>query len=445
MSRSWLIGGAVVIGGAALLVWNAVRPQAHVEVIRPETASIREYVEEQAVTELPHDHLIAMPIAGWLEPIRLREGDAVNEGQIVARLETDDLADRVRQARQRIAVLDTKLRENADNRLEKNALVETEATVKAIDETVKAAEAKLEAGRAVLDFAESEVIRLRGLIESDSASERELREAETAVRKARAEYQSDVLELAALKTIAAVSYIGPKFINDYIDRKSFKMEEYQKQLEESRAALEIEQRNLSRAEIRAPTNGIVLARHQTRRQFLSAGTPLLTIGRLDELEVSAEVLTQRATRIEPGDPVEIYGEAIVAGPLTGRVARVYPAGFKKISSLGVEQQRVKVAIVLDERPARLGVAFRVQVRIYYDEVDTALTLPRTALFRSPRGSWQVMVVENGRTNVRDVEVGLMNEGRAQILSGLDAEALVVARPSREVRGGMRVSVESVGE
>jgi HlyD family secretion protein len=380
-----------------------------------------------------------MPINGWLQPIELREGDAVGAGQVIARLDTADLRDRVVQAEKQIAVLETKIRETQDHRLEDNALVDAEATVKAIDETVQAAEAKLEAARAVMDFAKSEVERYQQLVETNAAADRERRQAETEYRKARAGFQSDGLELAALKTIAAVSYIGPKFIRDYKDRKSFKKETYEKQLEEAQAALEIEKRNLERAEIKSPVDGVVLERHQTRRQFLSAGTPLLTLGRLEDIEVTAEVLTERATRIKTGDPVEVFGEAIVNGPIGGQVLFVYPAGFKKISSLGVEQQRVKVAIKLGQRPERLGVGFRVYVRIFHDEADNALTLPRTALFRSEKGAWQVMLVQDGRTELRTVELGLMNDDLAQITNGLSEQDLVAAHPSREITAGMRVA------
>ncbi len=438
MKKSWVVILIVVIVVGGWWVWSASRPKATLEVIRPRVETIRAYVEEQAVTELPHDHLISMPISGWLERIDLREGDAVTKGQIVARLEQDDLKDHVRQVEQRIAVLETNMKKTKDHRLEHNALVETEATVKAIDETVKASEAKLQASLAVAEFARSEAKRIRKIAERDAATARELRVAETESRKAQAEYQSDRLELAALKTIAAVSYIGPKFIRDYIDRKSFELESTAKQLEEARAQLEIEKRNLGRAEIRCPIDGVVLQRYQTRRQFLQAGTPLLTVGRLDDMEVTAEVLTQRATRIKQGDPVEIFGEAIADGPVQGRVLRVYPAGFKKISSLGVEQQRVKVAVKLDKRPEKLGVDFRIHVRINYAEAADVLTLPRTALFRGERGEWQVMTVREGRTRLATVQVGLMNDDRAQIVKGIAAEDAVVARPSREIVPNMRV-------
>ena len=442
MKKGWLIVLVVLAMVAALIAWNVVRPQATVTVVSPVVQTIRQYVEEQAVTELPHDHLISMPISGWLEPIRLREGDAVTKDQIVARLETDDLRDRVHQAQQRIAVLETQIAETSDHRLEQNALVEAEATVKAIDETVRAADAKLGASKALLDFTEAEVARLKALIEKSSAAARELREAELEFHRARAEYQSDTLELAALKTIAAVSYIGPKFIHDYIDRKSFTLEQRQKDLVEAKTQFEIEQRNLRRAEIRSPVDGIVLHRHQTRRQYLGAGTTLLTIGRFEDLEVVAEVLTERATRINPGDPVEIYGRALPEGPNSGTVLRVYPAGFKKISSLGVEQQRVNVAVRLEERPERLGVGFRVHVRIFYEQADGALTVPRTCLFRTSDGGWNVMVVRQGRTELRTVSVGLINDDWAQVTTGLNTDEVIVARPSREIVPGMRVETRA---
>jgi HlyD family secretion protein len=443
MKQRWVLLGLVVVVIVVLAIWKAAQPDARVAVVGPQRGLIRAYVEEQAVTELPHDTLVSMPIAGWLQQIALREGDPVRAEQVVARLETGDLADRVHQAEQRIAVLQTRIEKAKDHRLEHNALKEIEATVQAFDQTVEASQAKLGASQAILDFARSEIDRLKRIAEGGTAAvaPRELRQAETEMRRARAEYQSDGLELAALKTLQAVSYIGPKFMRDYIDRKSFELAELERQLAEAQAQCEIEKRNLARAEIQCPVNGIVLERHQTRRQYLGAGTPLLTIGDLDAMEVVADVLTERATRIVPGDPVEVYGEVIGAEPIPASVLRVYPAGFTKISSLGVEQQRVKVITKLDERPERLGTGFRVYVRIYYAEAADALILPRTAIFRGPSGDWQVMAVREGRTELRQVVLGILTDDKAQILEGLASDARVVAYPSRDVVAGMRVETD----
>ncbi len=214
----WILA-IIVIVTVVMVGWMAMKPDATLQVIQSTKGTLRAYVEERAVTELPHDYLVSMPIAGWLERVELREGDPVKKGQVIVGLETDDLRDQVSQAEQRIAVLETRIRQTSDHRLEDNMMVEATATVKAIDETVKAADAKIEASKAVAEFAHSEVERLRKLRETDAAADRELRQIETEYRKANAEYRSDLLELAALKTLAAVSYIGPKFIHDYEDRK----------------------------------------------------------------------------------------------------------------------------------------------------------------------------------------------------------------------------------
>lgn len=438
----WMVAAAIVLVILAWL-WLSRQPEATVDAAHPVVQTLRAFIEEQAVTELPHDYLISMPIAGWLQPIELREGDPVSAGQIVARLETDDLLDHVRQAEQRIAILQTQIAETRDHRLEQHMLVEAQAAVKAIDETVQAAEAQLEGSLASMEFAQSEVARISDLAEANVIAERELSEARKELRISSAQYRGDVLQLAALKTLAAVSYIGPKYIIDTIDRKSFTLETHQRELEQAQAQLEIEKRNLQRAEIHSPIDGVVLARHETRRQYLAAGTPLLTVGRLEDLEVIAEILTERAPRIAPGHAVEIFGDAVAGGSIPGHVARVYPAGFTKISSLGVEQQRVNVAIEPDLRPARLGVGFRVYVRIYYEQADGALTIPRTSLFRGPRGAWQVLVVEDGAIAQRPVQAGLMNDELAQILEGLSTSDTVVIHPAPELQPGTRVQARGI--
>ena len=79
------------------------------------------------------------------------------------------------------------------------------------------------------------------------------------------------------------------------------------------------------------------------------------------------------------------------------------------------------------------------VRIFYDQAEEALVVPRTCLFRRADGEWQVMIVRRGVTETVDVEVGLMNDEQAQIISGLESGAAVMTRPSREIRVGARVA------
>ena len=129
-------------------------------------------------------------------------------------------------------------------------------------------------------------------------------------------------------------------------------------------------KNEQRGEIKSPVDGVVLERLVSDERQVAPGTVLLRIGRLEELQVEADVLSQDVVDVKAGNEVEISGPAIGAIPAHGTVERVYPAGFTKVSSLGVEQQRVKVIISFNASDLErlrhdrgLGTDYRVSVRI----------------------------------------------------------------------------------
>jgi HlyD family secretion protein len=94
---------------------------------------------------------------------------------------------------------------------------------------------------------------------------------------------------------------------------------------------------------------------QESEAAVQAGTPLLQIGDPLDLEVVADLLSTDAVQISPGAPVRIDGWG--GTPIKGRVKRIDPAGFLKVSALGIEEQRVRVTIDFADPPetwSRLG-------------------------------------------------------------------------------------------
>ena len=127
-------------------------------------------------------------------------------------------------------------------------------------------------------------------------------------------------------------------------------------------------------------------------------------------------------------------------PLVARVRLVEPSGFTKISSLGVEEQRVNVIADFAEdlpREELLGDAFRVEASIVIWEADDVIKVPSGALFRSGE-KWSAFVVRAGRASRQIVEIGKNNGREAQVLSGLRPNDVVVVFPSDEVRDGVRL-------
>jgi HlyD family secretion protein len=194
------------------------------------------------------------------------------------------------------------------------------------------------------------------------------------------------------------------------------------------------------------------------------------------IEIVAELLTTDATAARPGSPVRIerWGGP---GALQGRVRRVEPAAFTKISALGVEEQRVNVLIDLVPStqasaapPVLLGDGWRVVVRILTRQEPDVLRVPVSAVFpwpgpepvpasgvaagaaSAPGGSsvmgppaaqdaadrMGVFLVEGGRARLRAVQVAARNGSLAWVRAGLAPGEVVIAYPPPAVADGVRV-------
>ncbi|HWW69450.1 MAG TPA: efflux transporter periplasmic adaptor subunit, partial [Duganella sp.] len=138
--------------------------------------------------------------------------------------------------------------------------------------------------------------------------------------------------------------------------------------------------------------------------------------------------------------------------LRGRVRRVEPAAFTKISALGVEEQRVRVLIDILEPPdktAALGVAYRVNVRILTSSRDEVRKVPVSAIFPLPGAAagddadMAVYAIEDGHARLRRLRLGGRNDREAWVMDGLAEGARVVVYPAAEVRDGARVRVREV--
>jgi HlyD family secretion protein len=169
------------------------------------------------------------------------------------------------------------------------------------------------------------------------------------------------------------------------------------------------------------------------------GQPLIEVGDLDHLEIVSDLLSTAAVRLRAGQPVlvEQWGGD---RPLRGRVRRVEPSGFTKISALGVEEQRVNTIIDFEDPPdARraLGDGFRVEVRIIVSARQNVLKVPTSSLLRH-EADWAVYVVENDRAVRRTVQIGQRNGLEAEVTSGLTGDERIIAYPSDSVADGVKV-------
>jgi HlyD family secretion protein len=396
---------ALVVGGVAIYL---LQPGTPVDVAVAKTGTVRVYVEERAKTRLPTTYRVTMPLNGRILPIEAREGDIVSEGKIVARMDDADLKTDLAEAKSKVE--------------------QFQQLIVSMINTAKSAEAQWKSQKEKAKWADEEFRRVRSAHEKGAATDSELRAAELT------KLQSAFDALKENFTVQAIAAIQ-------------KAIDVMKQ--DAREKVTQKQRDKDRAAIKSPVGGVVLKRHISNKQYLTAGTLLLEIGRLEELEIEADVLTQDAVRVRVGQPVEIEGAAVGPQPVAGTVAQVYPQGFEKTSSLGVEQQRVKVIIrfqngvleSLAKQNRRLGIDYRVRVKILTDQSESALTIPRSAVFRNVDGGWQAFVVRGDVARLVELKLGLMNDLSVEVLDGVKQGDRVIVAPESSLKDGAKVQVK----
>jgi HlyD family secretion protein len=380
----WIVAALAVI---ALIAWVLRPSPVRVDVAAAEVGPLQVSLEDDGEVRVRDRYNVTAPVAGRVERLLLRAGDAVQTGTAVARIEP--------------APLDVRSRAQAERQLE------------AVRDAQRAAVAIIPQARAVLEQARRERDRLAGLERRGVTSGESVEKAELAVRVA----QSD------------------------LDAAQSRAEASAHDVEVARAALLAAGDGTGRAAglvvVRSPVAGQVLAVPDASARVVAPGQLLVEIGDMSRLEVAVDLLSTDAVKVRPGQAMLIDqwgGDR----PLAGRVRLVEPGAFTKVSALGIEEQRVNVLGDLLESARPLGDRYRVQVRIVLWESPRVLTVPWSAIFREG-GRWYVYVVTQGVTRKREVTVGHQSATDAEILSGIVAGETVVRHPTDQIVDGGRVA------
>ena len=366
-----------------------------VDAVAARRGPLRVTVEEEGRTRVKDRFVVSVPVPGYLRRIDLEVGDVVSKGRQIAVLEP-----------LRSTVLDPRSR------------AEAEASAASAKAVLDAAKEKARAATADAEYARERNIRMKKLAEGGFISRDDLEQSDSEAEKA----EATRLSAEAAVTAAQADLERAQSVLRYSAAEHIPSSE--------KAVV-----------VRAPVSGRVLKLHRESEGVVNSGDPLVDIGNPRLLEVKAEVLSADAVKIKKGTPV-VFERWGGDKPLSGRVRVVEPAGFTKISSLGVEEQPVLV-IVDFTSPAdvweRLGDAYRLDTSFIIWEGKDVLQAPASALFRKGE-DWALFTIENKRARLRKVEVGHRNGLSAEILVGLKEGEMVVAHPDDQVKDGARVKV-----
>ncbi|ACB36517.1 efflux transporter, RND family, MFP subunit [Leptothrix cholodnii SP-6] len=404
--KTLLIAAAGAVALAAMLGWAFAPRPVEVEIATAGIGPFETTLDEDARTRLRERYVVSAPLAGRLQRVTLREGDAVEAGAVLATL-----------------------RPVLSPMLDERTLREQQARVGAAEAGVAQARSGVGAAQVALERAALQLRRTEQLAQQGFVAPTQVDTDRLAVQ-------------AAQQGLDAATEAG------HVASHA---------LDQARAALgAVRSAGTGRADgapfaLRAPLSARVLKVHHTSEATVALGAPLIELGDTTQMEIVAELLTTDALLARPGSAVRIerWGGPAV---LQGRVRRIEPAAFTKVSALGVEEQRVNVLIDITSPGAEwaaLGDGYRVGVRIVTRSESAVLRVPVSAVFPLPAGEaaaspgHAVFVVDAGHARLQPVKVAERNGSLAWIEQGLAAGAEVIVYPPASVADGVRVKRRGV--
>lgn len=359
-----------------------------VEVASIEARPFFEAVETQGRTRGINPYLITAPISGRLLRTELDEGASVRSGQVLARI--------------------------AATPQDSRTLAFLQANLAAAQARHGAAQAALDETASALARATQELSRREELFRNKLASAEETETYRQLVVAEQARQRSANAYLAAAEAEIATArsfLMGVNSDSDAIDD--------------------------SIITVIAPVDGTVYQVFEENERVIAAGTLLFEISNQDELEVVADILTQDAIAIEPGDTVYISGWG-GDQTINALVRNIEPEAFTKVSALGVEEQRVNVIIDLINLPPNLGAEYRVTTQIVTWQANEVLTIPTSAIFQRSDG-WNTFVVVDGSVETRVILIGARGRDHTRIIGGIREGERVILYPSDLINEGTAVS------
>ena len=413
------MAAAALVGVAAFF---AVRTLAHpqVQVTRLTSGPVVQafYATGSVVPE--REYSVHSNVAGilFLEP-GIDKGINVRKNQLLARVMSDDLEKKLRQAQAELK--------------EKQARAD-EKTSPVLMEFDKRAEAYTE----ILALAKRELQRLLTLSETGNAQPIEVERAQDRVTTTRSELEATQAQRGA------------------------KLLEVKKDLEVAQAVCDIATWNIDQQEIKAPVDGVILDWPVPNRTRLAINDRILTLAdvRPEKLVMRAAVDEEDKNKLYAGQVVKMTLYSFPDGEFLGRVKTIYDKADPQRRTFEVDVDIVRPATMPTTRAAtqssttrpaatqaaatgpdpftRFAPGMTGELAFVEKQKELATLLPRQAL----QGEW-FYLIKNGKIDRVPAQPGVRNVTRVEVLGGVEPDALVMLSPIGALEIGQPVRTQFI--
>jgi len=345
-------------------------------------------------------------MGGIVEQVMVKEGDLVKEGQVIIKLEQDDVLSQINQAQAAV-----KAAEAQASSLENGQLPQQIAQ---LESAYNQAEANLK-------NAEDNYTRMKNLYEQGAISQQQFEATELQYKVAKEQYESAKTQLTLTKEKTAPESLALA----------------RAQLEQAKVALSVAQTALDNTLIKAPISGKVGSINAKVGQMISPGVAIATVGESSNMEISINVTEDRINSLKVGQEAEVTVDAASDKSLKGEIVSISP--YKNALT---QLYPVKVRVSNEDGLLKSGMFARVKLVV---SLHTQVVMVPEEAVLSYGTEKIIYTVEDGRAKANYVKVGAVSSGKAVITEGLEPGKEIVVQGQELLEDGIQVSVEGRGD
>lgn len=392
-NRSWFMLGALFLL-CLIGFYTAFRETpllVDIAIVKkgPMTVTIR----EEGETRVKEIYVVSSPISGHLDRTNLDEGEPVTSNQTVI----------------------ASIHPLAPPFIDERQYLELTAAAAAARSAIALAEAEHQKAQSNLQLAESEYQRYSKLFKKKVISKSQLEKITNDLKFRKAQLQSSLANISLKKS---------------------QLKSAESRLKQPTDVQNEHQGKKCCIKLFSPIDGVVLKVHAKSRQTVAMGAKIASVGNPSDLEIIVDLLSSDAPKIKQNSKV-LISDWGGNKTLEASVRLIEPAATTKVSALGIEEQRVNAVLDLKSAPKTLGHGYRVLADIIIWSEDNVVQIPIGALFRS-NGKWSAFFIENGKAQLKHLNIGQMNDKFAQITSGTNVGESVVLYPNDKIKHGRSV-------
>lgn len=328
---------------------------------------------------------VAAEIGGRVIATPVERGTAVAAGAVLVRISPTEAEAQAREAEANAAQLEARLGLRQGSPFDANRVPEVQTA------------------RAAFDLAQNEFTRIRSLLDQRVVSQSEF-------EQRRAQLESARQQLEAARNAASQQFQA---------------------LEAARARVALARKALEDTTVRAPFDGLVGERLVSVGDYVTKGTRVAVVVRVNPLRVQLTVPGQFVSAVAVGAPVTFQVDAFPGRAFVGTVRYVSPA-------LEADRRALTVEAVVPNPQHELKPGLFATASIEQPERTPGILVP-TGSVQTVAGTSRVFVVNGDRVEERLVTLGQQTDSLIEITSGLRAGERVATRNVPQLFDGAKVS------